>query len=316
MSKTETPSTPGPASDGPIPATRAELIAIAESDYAPGLVGIRRDRISDIFWPLGEVEPRVIQVGGRAASNAAGSLAFLLIVTAINYQLWQRKAGAIVRYHHAAETGAPALWGACSSAWGLEDPTPDQFRAALAEGGIVGVFGDIPVPAGRKKILDEILSERAVDTFCATVIRQGLLLQRVTVADARAIAQRFPIAFADPYLVKAQLALAMFSACARGAGISHDAANLTAFADYRIPWVLRALGILRYSKDVADAVDSWHLLPTRSAAERAVRAATILACEEIAAHTGRTAVDVDLLLWASQEVSSTAPFHLTETTSY
>jgi hypothetical protein len=322
MTEIEAPSRTEPASDergcrrGPFPANRAGLIAIAESDYAPRLVGIERDRISDIFWTLDYLAPTVVQLEGKVASNAAGSLAFLLIVSAINYQFWRRKAGAIVRYHHAGKIGAQALWEAFSSAWGLDDATPDRFRAALAERGVSGVFGDIPDLAGRKKILDEMLFERAVETFCATVIRQGRLLQRVTVADASALARRFPIAFGDPYLKKAQLALAMFSACARGAGISHDAANLTALANYRLPRVLRALGVLRYSNDVAGAVDARHLLPAGSAAERAIRAATILACEEIAAHTGKTAADVEILLWSSRDASSTAPFHLTETTWY
>jgi len=49
---------------------------------------------------------------------------------------------------------------------------PDRLRAALAERGINGVFGNISDPAGRQKILDEILGGRSVDTFCATVIRQ------------------------------------------------------------------------------------------------------------------------------------------------
>jgi len=133
------------------------------------------------------------------------------------------------------------------------------------------------------------------------------------VADASAWLDAFPTAFADRYLIKAQFALAMFSGCARRAGISHDAANLTAFADDQAPRILRTLGVLRYAQEVADAVDAWQLLASESAVERAIRAATILACEEIAAHTGRTAVDVDGLLRLSQDVDSTTPFHLTET---
>jgi len=323
MNLIEAPFKFGPTSDeracwgGPIAASRAELIAIAESDHAPRLVGIDRDRISDIFWSFDNVGPTVVRLEGKVASNAAHCLAYLVIANAINYQFWQRKENALVRYHHARKTGAQALWEAFADAWGPDDATPGRFQAALVERGIKGVFGDIPDAIGREKILDEIFAGRAVETFCATVVQQGRLTERVSVADASALARRFPTAFADPYLTKAQRALAMFSACARGAGISHDAANLTALADHRVPRALRALGVLRYSKEVADPVDARHLLPAGSAAERAIRAATILACEEIAAHTGKSAADVEVLLWSSQDaISAAAPFHLTETTRY
>jgi len=310
------PVAPAASVQAPIPATRAELIAIAEADYDARLVAIDRALIRDIFSPANDAGATATQLEGKVASSAVDCLSYLLILTAIDYRCWQQEEGVIVRYHHQGKVGRSALWAAFSTAWGLDDLAPDRLRAALAERGINGVFGNISDPAGRQKILDEILGGRSVDTFCATVIRQGRLLEKVTVADASALARRFPTAFADRYLIKAQFALAMFSGCARRAGISHDAANLTAFADDQAPRILRTLGVLRYAQEVADAVEAWQLLASESAVERAIRAATILACEEIAAHTGRTAVDVDGLLRLSQDVDSTAPFHLTETTSY
>jgi Potential Queuosine, Q, salvage protein family len=299
-----------------VPATRAELIAVAESDYDARLVAIDRDQIRDIFSPAVDAGATAIQLEGNVASSAVDCLAYLLTVTAINYRCWRRGAGGVVRYQRGGKVGRPALWEAFSAAWGLDDPAPQRLRAALAQRGMHGVFGDIPDPAGRQKILDEMLGAGAVDTFCATVVRQGRLLEKVTVDDASALARRFPVAFADRYLMKAQLALALFSGCARHAGISHDATNLTALADEDAPRILRSLGVLKYASEVAEAVDAWQLLPIGSAAERAIRAATILACEEVAAHTGRTAIEVDSLLRLSRDVDSAAPFHLTETTAY
>ena len=105
----------------------------------------------------------------------------------------------------------------------------------------------------------------------------------------------------------------MFSAV----GISGIAGeDVKAFADYQMPRVLRALGILDYTQSLADAVDRGVLIPILSAGERAIRAATILACEDIAKVTDATPADVDNLLWQSQGAAGQTLFHRTRTTWY
>jgi len=61
--------------------------------------------------------------------------------------------------------------------------------------------------------------------------------------------------------------------------------DLTAMADYQVPRVLRALGVLRYG-------------------------------EALAAKYGVQAALVDSMLWSAQNIAGTARFHLTETTYY
>ncbi len=76
-----------------------------------------------------------------------------------------------------------------------------------------------------------------------------------------------------------------------------DVAQLTAFADYRVPQVLRHYGVLKYSEVLAKIVDSKAILPSNSAAEIEIRASTIIACEKLKDLCGLSAAEIDLGLW-------------------
>jgi hypothetical protein len=74
--------------------------------------------------------------------------------------------------------------------------------------------------------------------------------------------------------------------------------QLTAFADYRLPQVLRHLGALDYSSSLSAVVDGRMILPAGSAPEMEIRACTIETCERLKRHLGgRTSADIDLGLW-------------------
>lgn len=95
-----------------------------------------------------------------------------------------------------------------------------------------------------------------------------------------------------------------------------DCDKLTAFADYQIPRVLRHYGILRYSDDLANAVDSLAILPVGSSEEVEIRAACIVACERIKQlMSGVSSSDVDVGIWLlSQDMRhdpSVRPHHRT-----
>lgn len=67
----------------------------------------------------------------------------------------------------------------------------------------------------------------------------------------------------------------------RGCGAFHDIGDLTAFADYRIPVVLRQMGILNYSPELARLVDSHTPLAAGTDEEIELRACTVVSVEEI-----------------------------------
>ncbi len=99
--------------------------------------------------------------------------------------------------------------------------------------------------------------------------------------------------------------------------------DLTAFADYKIPQVLRRLGILVYSERLARLVDSRVILEPGSSEEVEIRASTVCAIDSLRRElekNGRKcrAVEVDWLLWQMGQEPSPAdlPYHLTRTVYY
>jgi hypothetical protein len=103
---------------------------------------------------------------------------------------------------------------------------------------------------------------------------------------------------------------------AAGAGAAFDDISaLTAFADYRLPQLLRAVGALRYSAALGAAVDAREELTAGGAREVEIRAATVVAVERLrdllaaAQPPGAprlTAVEVDHALWHRGEAEAAA----------
>lgn len=92
-----------------------------------------------------------------------------------------------------------------------------------------------------------------------------------------------------------------------------DIDKLTAFADYRLPQVLRHCGVLSYDPTLTATIDEGRILPAGSTAEIEIRAATILACKQLQAQLAIPTASVDLGLWLlSQDMrSSMQPCHRT-----
>jgi hypothetical protein len=107
-----------------------------------------------------------------------------------------------------------------------------------------------------------------------------------------------------------------------GLGRFDDLDALTAFADYKVPQILRAEGVLAYAPALAERVDRKVEIAPGDPAEVEIRAATIWACEELRralAARGRSlrAFEVDWLLWSrAQDRELAQPYHRTRTRFY
>jgi hypothetical protein len=102
-----------------------------------------------------------------------------------------------------------------------------------------------------------------------------------------------------------------------------DIDELTAFADYKLPQVLRHLGILRYAQSLARKVDQKILLEQGSPEEVEIRANTIWAVELIRKELegmgkGLRAVEIDWILWnmGQHKEFKARPYHRTVTIFY
>jgi putative queuosine salvage protein len=102
-----------------------------------------------------------------------------------------------------------------------------------------------------------------------------------------------------------------------------DLDRLTAFADYIVPAGMRAMGMLRYSGELAGAVDSWTPIEAGSSWEVEIRAATVWACHLLARRVNELRppelqivdAQIDARFWLPFHKTH-APHHLTRTIYY
>lgn len=99
--------------------------------------------------------------------------------------------------------------------------------------------------------------------------------------------------------------------------------ELTAFADYKVPQLLRKFKILEYSKELADKIDNKIEIPAGSDEEIEIRANTIWAVELVTGQLKSTfpqanAAKVDGIFWFKGQVKSPddKPYHRTRTIWY
>lgn len=109
----------------------------------------------------------------------------------------------------------------------------------------------------------------------------------------------------------------------QGPGAFRDLDTLTAFADYKVPQVLRRFGILKYAPELEQQLSEHRLIPPDSAEEVEIRAATIWAVEYL-----RRALEESGAPLASHEIDGrlwhlgqglpvdTHPYHRTLTVFY
>ncbi len=121
------------------------------------------------------------------------------------------------------------------------------------------------------------------------------------------------------FFKRAQLATSMIEG-RLGGGVFRDLEQLTAFADYRLPQVLRALGLLTLDPRLARTVEDGMQLPYGGEAEVALRAAAVDGAERLRDATGASIAVIDHFLWRTAvqlEVEGKVPaFHRTRCTDY
>ena len=176
----------------------------------------------------------------------------------------------------------------------------------------------------------QLLEERAAilrDAGAVLVERWGGRFANVvasvsTVEEYLAVLRaEFPRFDDSPFLKLAQLSAWILHI--EGAVSWPDLERLTAFADYIVPAGLRAMGVLRYSDELARAVDSWQLLDAGSSWEVEIRAATVWACHLLCEAVNALRppelhvidAQIDARFWLPFHKTH-APHHLTRTIYY
>lgn len=93
--------------------------------------------------------------------------------------------------------------------------------------------------------------------------------------------------------------------------------SLTAMADYKLPQLLRFMGVLKYSNYLAHRIDNWELIKSGSVEEIEIRSATIWAIELVSQKLGISAGLADRAIWwLSRELNIDQLYHRTYSIYY
>ncbi|MCS7002039.1 MAG: queuosine salvage family protein [Dehalococcoidia bacterium] len=256
---------------------------------------------------------------------------YLLLLDTLNFCFWGEPRWTIA-YQGETLNGYRALAAALTRAVAEGRLSLDaRALATVSEATLADVFrgsAEIPLFAERLRLTREMGAALARDF-------DGQAVNVIAAADGSAIrlvqivAETIPsfndVTTYDGQPVRFFKRAQILAADLAGAGVAvwRDLADLTAFADYKVPQVLRALGALRYAPSLADRVARRELLPPGSPEEVEIRAATVQAVERLRAAFARqglalTASAIDWLLWdaGQRPLAHLEPYHRTRTIFY
>ena len=219
----------------------------------------------------------------------------LLVLYSINFCFWPALGTPKWEIEYQSEKLSGYFALAASLKKALESGVPlidAQYLAEVSPGvqKILGGTGDLQLLESRVRSLNELgqmlMREYKSKAYNVVEAAAQSALQLV-----RLVADKLP-SFRDSaeyhgkkvfFYKRAQLFAAdLYGALqGKGLGLFHDIDLLTAFADYKLPQVLRHIGILRYEKALAQKVDHHTLLDAGSPEEVEIRANTIWAVELI-----------------------------------
>lgn len=285
-----------------------------------------------------EIETPVLHVLCHYDGSGEEMVSYFLVLDAINFCFWPPPGeakweiaylasrlsgyyGLAASLKQAYESGVPL-----TSAAFLSQLSFEEFKKVLGGRGTLQLLGE------RLQNLKE-LGKFLLEQYAGEAWRLVEAAQHSVVRLVRLLAEGLPsfrdIAAYEGYKVffykRAQLFAADLYGAFRGEhwGRFRDMEKLTAFADYKLPQVLRHHGILRYSSDLAGKVDQKIPLAAGSSEEVEIRANTIWAVELIRQEMIRAgkelrAFEIDWMLWnLSQHAAyATKPYHRTVTIFY
>ncbi len=264
-------------------------------------------------------------------------LGWLLAYNAVNYCYWP-------------EPGQPRWWtvvdgrpvGQDDEALGIMVAFAEQIRRgnALWRGSFLRQVSEedlaswLPPGPGAGPL--PLLAERAAGLreLGEALTTHGGTMGLVDVASAPALVERLVNACPSwedtrgsdlPFRKRAQLCTGMIIGRLQGQGVGNldDREALTAYADYRLPQILRGLGVLHLAPALADTIAAQRELPLGCDEEIDLRASVVVAgewlrqaLEPLWPHV--TMLEVDHLLWrqAVARQATLPDFHRTRTTDY
>jgi hypothetical protein len=269
------------------------------------------------------------------------TLNWLLLLDSLNFCFWAFPTEPRWRVEWRGETldGYNALAASLSRAMEEGRPLYDAaYLAALDEGALAAILRPAPETAPVPLIAERLANAREAGRVLLERY-DGQFANALDVAGSDAVSLALLLArdfssFADvaswngqpiPFLKRAQICVAdIFTAFGgKGLGAVTGPDQLTAFADYKLPQLLRYQGVMAYAPELAAQVDAYREIAAGSAPEVEIRAATIWAVELLRralATQGiqRSASEIDYRLWSESQTPTPEmrPYHRTRTIWY
>jgi len=276
--------------------------------------------------------------GYHAVERGPDTVAYLLVLDSLNFCFWPAPGTPrwTVQYKEEELSGYYAL--AASLTRAVESGVPilrSEYLSAISLSDLKGVLqgeGELQLLTERLHILRElgkVLMDRyggeaykLVESAAGSAVRLTEVLagEFASFRDSSQYRGREVFFYKRGQILAADLHGA-FSG--KEWGRFRDMDQLTAFADYKLPQVLRHLGILCYSSSLAEKVDWNQMIPAGSPEEVEIRSHTIWAVELIRQglmdHGTRLgAYQIDGLLWhlGQKDRFREKPYHRTVTLFY
>ncbi|MFC1896337.1 queuosine salvage family protein [Thermodesulfobacteriota bacterium] len=266
------------------------------------------------------------------------TVAYLLVLDTLNFCFWPREGATRweVNYRGKWLSGYYALATALKRAMECGVPiTRADFLRDLTLDGLRRILrgrGQLQLMERRCEALNElgrVLGERyggSAAKFVDSAGNSAVRLVRRLAAEVTSFRDVAQYMGQDVFFYKrAQIFASDLHGALGGTrwGDFQDVGTLTAFADYKLPQVLRRLGILDYTDTLARKVDRRIPIRAGSPEEVELRANTVWAVEltrRDLARKGREvkAFEIDGLLWnlGQEDAFRTKPYHRTLTISY
>jgi hypothetical protein len=287
-------------------------------------------------WPQKSAFPEMHYFDGTERT-----LNWLFLLDALNFCFWAFPGEARWRVEWRGEMldGYNALVASLSRAMDEGLPLHDAaYLSSLDEETLAAILRPAPDATPIPLFAERLANAREVG--CVLLERYGGQLanaleaaRRDAVSLALLLARDFS-SFADVatlngqrivFLKRAQICVADICAAfgGRDLGAITGLDQLTAFADYKLPQLLRYQGVTVYAPELAAQVDAYQEISAGSAPEVEIRAATIWAVEAIRRALAkrnviRSASEIDYRLWSESQAPTPdmRPYHRTRTIYY
>lgn len=301
-------------------------------------VSINKDAIENFCVSFSAEDGTVTELGDTAGLDISESIGLICVFNCINFCFWARLGEEKWATKVGGELidGSTGLFRALEEAYKNGSPLLDaQFLQDLNLRGLEKLLNGntrIPLLDERIKCLreaGEVLLKKFEGSFMKVFEssgRDGVELTNLFI--------RFFSSFNDYVMFggkkvefhkRAQLNTDMINCylAKQGEKELSNLDKLTAFADYKVPQILRKFGILEYVPELAVKIDSYEEIEAGSEEELEIRAATIWSIEEMKEYLRPrvpqvTARQLDNHLWNLGQAKSPEdkPYHRTRTIFY